>query len=401
MNAPAPTTRFPLARRIQVLAAFILATALLVPLGVLFEQFWTSTGKDREIAADERSGVAYLRPLIGLVGALDEAQSLAVRGQAVDTQKMRNAITAVDDADRAQGGPLRVQERWSSLRSQIDGMLARADGPGRPAYDAYGQSVDLLLALAVKVGDESQLILDPEIDTYYLVDTVLLRIPPVVVDGGRAADLPLVVPQVRSEPDERNEPQPTPEPVQVTAAEDRVARAAAAIDAGLKKSFDATASHTLGSNLIGQLDAFRSPVSALAPGDALAAPSTTRADPAVVAATRIELRTAALALGEATLNELDALITVRENALADARSRAVAAAVVGVVIAACILWLRLPDPGRAAPDPGVEPEQSLDAVAYPVERDLVDARELLADAELIHVGRALRPPARREPADDG
>ncbi len=269
---------------------------------------------------------------------------------------MRDAITAVDDADRAQGGPLRVQERWSSLRSQIDGMLARADGPGRPAYDAYGQSVDLLLALAVKVGDESQLILDPEIDTYYLMDTVLLRIPPVVVDAGRAADLPLVVaPQVRSEPDERNEPRRRPSRCRSPRPRTGWPGHAAAIDAGLKKSFDATASPTLGSNLIGQLDAFRSPVSALAPGDALAAPSTTRADPAVVAATRIELRTAALALGEATLNELDALIAVRENALADARSRAVAAAVVGVVIAACILWLRLPDPGPAAPEaPGAE-----------------------------------------------
>ena len=49
-------------------------------------------------------------------------------------------------------------------------------------------AVDALLKLIVRVGDESNLTLDPDIDTYYLMDTLQFRLPMLLDVAGRAAD---------------------------------------------------------------------------------------------------------------------------------------------------------------------------------------------------------------------
>lgn len=408
----AETGRRARTRRFRVVAAFVLVGALLLPLSLLFWRFWSSTGEDQAVVADERSGVVYLRPLAGLLTALDEAQAAAVRGQPVDTGKVRNAVAAVADVDRTRGAGLRVQERWASLRTQIEGVIGRALPAGRDAFNAYSENVDLLVSLAVKVGDESRLILDPQIDSYYLMDAALLRLPTMLVDAGRIADLPLVVAPLVVAPSPRQTDLGTPaaqqtEPVQVTAAKDRLSRSFAALDAGLRKSFDRTASRTLGQSMLGPLDAFGAAVRALAPGAVLIDPPVTRSDPAGTAATRAEVRRAGLSLSTVTLDELDKLLAARHDGLSVQRNQALAALIVAAVVIAGILWLRLPTP-QALPaadgEPGELPVDEHSSGSpeadYPVERDLVDARQLLKNAELIHVGRGLRAPGRRDRSDD-
>ena len=405
-QAAPDTRRHARARRFRVVAAFVLIGALLLPLSLLFWRFWASTGDEQTVIGDERSGVVYLRPLIGLLTSLDEAQAAAVRSQPVDVGKVRNAVTAVADVDRTQGSALRVQERWASLRTQIEGVIGRAVPAGREAFNTYSESVDLLVNLAIKVGDESRLILDPRIDTYYLMDTALLRLPPMLVDAGRVADLPLIVAPAR--PTEPGAAAPAAaEPVQVTAAKDRLSRSFVALDAGLRKSFDVTASRTLGQSMLGPLDAFGAPVRALAPSAVLVDPPVTRSDPAGTAATRSEVRRAGLSLSTVTLDELDKLLVSREDAVSVQRTQALAALIVAALLTTGILWLRLPAP-ETSRTPESEPvdlpidEQVSGApeAVYPVERDLVDARELLTNAELIHVGRGLRAPSRRDRGDD-
>jgi hypothetical protein len=379
-------------RVLHVAAAFLLVAGMLIPLGFVLAQFWTSTGDDLRFVGEERRGVAYLQPLVRLLGTLTEAQSAATRGKQVDQAQVRAAMAAVDVVDQAQGDLLRSRQRWSQLRAQISALIARDTLKGEDAFTAYSESNDLVLGLATKIGDTSNLILDPVLDSYYLMDTVLLRIPPILVDAGRLADLSAL-------------PASSVGPVQLAVARDRIAGTSEAIDVSLGKVFDATPSKTLGPNLLGQLDVFRSAVNDLAPSSSLLQQSGTRQDPGALASARSQLQQATLQMASTAFAELDALPRAREQRVDKQRLAVLVAVVLGVLVGAVVLWLRLPRAGPVATTPAEDDDEVAqppgDSVAREealVLQDLVDARALLQRDELLRVGRAVRS-SRRERDD--
>jgi hypothetical protein len=363
---------------------------------VVLAQLWSATTRDLTVVDSERAGAAYLRPLTHLIGQLADAQSAAVRaevdgGSRVDAGKVNAAVAAVDQADRAGGGPLGVHQRWADLRSRITALLG-GDVRGQAAYDTYADLSTLAVELARKVGDSSQLILDPELDSYYLMDTSLLRIPDVLVFSGRAADLALLAQQKPSDVARSR----------AAVARYQVATASDAIGAGLTKAMDSTRSVSLGPNVTGQLDAFRTAVDAYVPPAALLQNMDSPA-PDALSANATRVRQQALPLADAAITELDSLLRSRHDGLATQRAWAVTCAVVGVLLAVVLMWLLLP----AAPvaTAGSEPDSDENreaAEAGPpegVDTTFVDPHDLIAVEELLHVGRAVRA-RKRERVDD-
>lgn len=131
-------------------------------------------------AAKERMGVAYLEPLRQLRERLPvyrraaeaggDAGGLAQRREAVET-----ALARLDEVDRRLGHALgstedfvRVSSEWQRYRTASDPRTAR---------DVYARLDQGLRALNLLVGDSSNLILDPALDSYYLMDAVLLTLP--------------------------------------------------------------------------------------------------------------------------------------------------------------------------------------------------------------------------------
>src|SRR6266545_2830 len=315
MMRPAGRTARPMRRSLRIAAAFAVVAAVLLPLAFVFAQFWTSTGDNLRFVNDERRGVAYLQPLVRLLGTLTDAQSAATRGKPIDVAQLRAAVAAVDAVDQAQDDRLRTRQRWSQLRAQIEAATARGTFTGEDAYATYSETNDLVLSLLAKIGDTSNLILDPQLDSYYLMDTALLRLPQVLVDAGRLADLSALPGPSKS----------AAGAVQLAVARDRVATTADAVDVGLRKSFNATSSKTLGPNLLGQLDAFRSAAKDLAPSSSLLPQSGTGLDPQVLASARVQLGQATVQMAGTTLAELDALLSARTGRLDSKRVAALVA----------------------------------------------------------------------------
>jgi hypothetical protein len=372
----------------------------LLAVGALFTvvlvQLWSATTHDLAVADSERAGAAYLRPLTHLIGQLADAQSAAVRagsdsGSRVDTAKVNAALAAVDQADQARGGPLGAHQRWTDLRGRITAVLG-SDVRGQAAYDTYADLSTLVIDLARKVGDSSQLILDPELDSYYLMDTSLLRIPDVLVFSGRAADLALLAQQKPSDAARSR----------AAVARYQVAMVSDAIGTGLTKAMDATGSVSLGPNVTGQLDAFRTAVDAYVPPAALLQNLDNPA-PDALSANAARVRQQALPLADATITELDSLLRSRHDGLATQRGWAVTSTVVGVLLAVVLMWLLLP----AAPVTATGSEADSDETRGPpepsppegVDTTYVDPHDLIAVEELLHVGRAVRA-RKRERVDD-
>ncbi|MFL6129755.1 MAG: hypothetical protein ACJ73E_11905 [Mycobacteriales bacterium] len=311
-------------RAVRAAAATAVAVVLLTPVAVLFAQVWWSTGGRLSFVADERRGVAYLGPLTRLLSVATQAQSDAVARKPVDTAAVRSAIAAVDEIDGRLGARLRTTERWSTIRGLVQQRTGRAWTRPAEAYTQYSDVVTQLMELNRKVGDGSRLILDPELDAYYVMNAAALRIPEILVDSGRYTDLSVLsAASGLAEADSL---------AQLTAARNRVATNATDLSDGLVKAFGDTTSTTLGPGLTRPLDDFRTAVDAVAPSNSLLAPPPQRS--------QIDLRTDqdrlqrdALTLQEAALGELDRLLSDRQGDTRRARLVAVGAALLGVVLA--------------------------------------------------------------------
>jgi hypothetical protein len=340
-----------------VAAAVAAAVAVLVPLAVLCVQVWSSTGEARSFTAYERRGAAYLEPLTGLLAATTEAQSDAVRGRPVDSAAVRTAITAVDQVDARLGKQLQTTDRWTTVRLTTQQRLSVANWQPATAYTQYSDLNTALLELIRTVGDNSRLILDPSIDSYYVMNASLLRIPEILVDSGRYADLSVLFPAGGDDSSQ----------AQLAAARNRIATDETDLSDGLVKAFAQTDSETLGPGLTRQLDNFRTAVDAVAPSASLLAPAPERSVTDLIA-NQETLQRSALSLQDASLDQLDVLLTDRASGQTRSRVIAGGAAVLGLLVAAGVGWLflrRPPAPGRprrrAEPEPG---EDALLPVAY-------------------------------------
>lgn len=381
----------------RILVGIVLLLAIAGLYGVLASQLRTATEADVEFVSAERRGVAYLRPLTRLVVELAKARSAAVRSDAVDSVALNAAIAGVAEADRVHGDALSTQRRWSDLRAGIEKVMADRTR-GASAMAGYGDLLTLATDLARRVGDTSKLILDPELDTFYLMDAALLQLPTAIAAAGAAADHAYLASiEDSSEFDEAI-------PIEVVVERHRVAAANDALSTGLRKAMDETTRSALGPNLTEPLDVFRVAVDQLVPPSALrqteAAP-----EPAALARAAQSVREAAMSLGTAVLTELDSLLESREQQLSTSRTYALLTAGAGVLLGVVLLWWSVPARGRSraddlgSPDGRDESMHPFDVASVSVQLPSVDARDLLAIEELVHVGRGVRAKPKDEAGD--
>src|SRR6476659_9733819 len=119
---------------VRVVALLAVAAALLLPLGYVFSQFWSSTSGDADRAGLEHHGVTYVQPLTALLAGLVSAESATIRGTAVDAATVRSAVAAVDAVDREQGAALQTQDRWNALRPRAIALVEQARPADRTTY---------------------------------------------------------------------------------------------------------------------------------------------------------------------------------------------------------------------------------------------------------------------------
>jgi methyl-accepting chemotaxis protein len=136
----------------------------------------------------EIQGVMYLRPLRKLLEDVAQYRRVVYNdlsgAAALSSEVSRwqsqidqdfNALAAVD---REHGLDLDAAEASSALQASWPGL--KTVGRSLDAQASYVQHTQLLndiQALMAHVGDTSNLILDPDLDSYYVMDAVLLKLP--------------------------------------------------------------------------------------------------------------------------------------------------------------------------------------------------------------------------------
>jgi methyl-accepting chemotaxis protein len=152
-------------------------------------------------ATSEQRGVAYLAPTTRLLADLVDARSAAVAVASHDARpasmtralaRVRAGIAGIQGVQAA-GSELKLNSQWARLRGQVESVLAAPVGSAAhelSVYDGLTAGVEGLMAAD---GNNSQMILDPANDSYYLMDAVLNRVPLEIDLAGQAADLQRVL----------------------------------------------------------------------------------------------------------------------------------------------------------------------------------------------------------------
>lgn len=146
--------------------------------------------KEQNIAIDfgenERRGVEYIKPVRHLLQDIQKHQVAFLNGAAdgsVIEKQIEDDLRSAQEVDGRYGKDLKtthglagLAEKWSTTKS----LILRSSSNAKPeninsAYDdIVGKSI---LPLIIQAGDTSQLILDPDLDSYYAMDNVVLNLP--------------------------------------------------------------------------------------------------------------------------------------------------------------------------------------------------------------------------------
>jgi methyl-accepting chemotaxis protein len=161
-----------------------------IPLGVLLYLYTAEQNKPIAFAQKELYGTEFLRPCRNLMEHVIQHQMLPRRQsnnvEAGELTKKALAveadIAALEALDKKYGELMSqegrttqdnlaaIKSKWQDIRRQSNSSPKRAD----EMYIALIGNIRELISL---IGDTSNLILDPDLDTYYLMDAVLLKQP--------------------------------------------------------------------------------------------------------------------------------------------------------------------------------------------------------------------------------
>lgn len=145
----------------------LLSCIFLLPLGIAFSSLLSEVEERINFAQKERQGVKYLQSISAFKEAI--IQSFYVS----KTERIKLAWRGLENSDDQWGDTLSTQFPFSTLRREWQ------------AWQELGGSTQVLWEqvnlpiqeLQRRVGDQSNLILDPDLDSYYLMDTILITLP--------------------------------------------------------------------------------------------------------------------------------------------------------------------------------------------------------------------------------
>lgn len=190
--------------RLTFARKFILIGVLLSgPLAVVGWLQHSAAAERIAFNARERMGIAYLAQVGRFLHAVQEHRVLeaAARAGLVDAgpaldraaRRADAAAAAVGQVDAAYGATLATTAIWQATELAWRALgRAPADGDGRRDAAHARVSAKVLELIVHQAGNYSNLILDPDLDSYWLMHALVLRLPELSETVSRATALALV-----------------------------------------------------------------------------------------------------------------------------------------------------------------------------------------------------------------
>jgi methyl-accepting chemotaxis protein len=174
--------------------ALIISLIFMIPVLILGYFFSSSQLEQIRFSEKERVGTATLREFIPLLGGVLQTRNAtrASLGGFEGSNAYQSGRNQTDSAIKAFDDYLKTSSDVLELRSEFDKLKAAwaetaksnkgVDGEGRTVFGPVTTSIVKLLNL---IGDNSNLVLDPDIDSFYLINSLVLAVPQLAEDMGQ------------------------------------------------------------------------------------------------------------------------------------------------------------------------------------------------------------------------
>ena len=167
---------------------FLLISVLFaLPLALVTVFLFAEINTSLDTARRQTEGLRYLtaiQPLFRAVQEQMEAMVTTTTGDDAEARRTKNlarvseGLAALERIDGELGPALRTGDRFATVKRHADVLRLELDRPGAVVSDDLREPLlSALRSLMTRIGDSSRLILDEELTSYYLVDTVLFNLP--------------------------------------------------------------------------------------------------------------------------------------------------------------------------------------------------------------------------------
>src|ERR1700687_3509424 len=166
---------------------FILCSTFIVAIVVAIYGLVAEKQIAIEFARKELVGVRYFETLRRVYAAiLTEPLGVNAAGQ---TPSPEEALKSLDAAEKEAAGTLQTAALEQSLATTLHKLWSKEAG-GKDQSSLVVDALAKARDLAARIGDDSNLALDPDLDSYYLQDTVVRQMPRLLGQIGEAQTLP-------------------------------------------------------------------------------------------------------------------------------------------------------------------------------------------------------------------
>jgi methyl-accepting chemotaxis protein len=334
----------------------VLVVLLLIPAILANGAFALAIGSQASFATQERVGVQALRPTLTALAA-------TVAGQTPDLNAVHSAAGAHPE--------LSLDKQWAAV-DRAGKVLLTAPAPAGAQATARAGLAQALVDLVTQIGNTSNLILDPDLDSFYVMDAQVVQLPKALLAAAQAGA-----------------PEPAKNRTDAVAAQAvRAGSLSASVDA-IRSDVATAAANTARPGLGTDLKPLGAAADAIGVLSSTLSGSLDRpaaSSPAVVGSA------AAAAISTAT-GTLDGLLAARESGLTGRRALTLlitfAALVLAGWVAAAVWWRTRQDVGMVVAGVTAIAANDLDTRALPDGRDefgdigraLTVARRQLSEAQ--------------------
>ena len=173
--------------------ALCISAVFMVPIAMLTWSLLSDAKTSLDSTARERHGTQYNRETLAMLRAAlahqwaaAQAAGKAPGAPAVDEVRARAdaQFKKLQETDKALGAELATADAFKAV-VEAAAPLAQPAGSASAVYAKHAEFVDALLDLAAEVTDASGLVLDPDLDSYYLMSAAVGDGPDMLAQLGR------------------------------------------------------------------------------------------------------------------------------------------------------------------------------------------------------------------------
>jgi methyl-accepting chemotaxis protein len=165
----------------------VMGIILLLPIAFVARLQYKGSTDQLEFNAKERIGLEYIAPAKDFLHHLQKRRILAVaqlqglsgaREVEAATVDADRELSLVDAADARHGVALQTSKRWGEIKQAWAKLKAASFTAAADADRAHGEVIDGVIDLVLNyAGNYSNLILDPDLNSYWLMDAVVVKLP--------------------------------------------------------------------------------------------------------------------------------------------------------------------------------------------------------------------------------